>query len=172
MHLVDKHFFPRNYDFFIVNDGIDRRSSMLRPPKSFRKYNKGQRSHRSSHGKELLISEDQGAKRQGVVSASKATNSDENDDEDEECSEQSSEEEINESDQDEESESEAIPSSTSMKTSSRSQFKPAALTPSSSVSANEPHDLDNLTKSMSSLRFVPRSVKFGRGKNKRLFVGR
>ncbi|KAL6707529.1 hypothetical protein ACN47E_004099 [Coniothyrium glycines] len=32
MHCIDKHLFPRNYDFFIVKDGIDRRSSMLRPP--------------------------------------------------------------------------------------------------------------------------------------------
>ncbi|KAG0648354.1 zinc finger protein [Hyphodiscus hymeniophilus] len=30
MHLVDKHFFPKDYDFYVVNDGIDRRSSMLR----------------------------------------------------------------------------------------------------------------------------------------------
>lgn len=30
MHLVDKHLFPRNYDFFVVNDGIDKRTSMLR----------------------------------------------------------------------------------------------------------------------------------------------
>ena len=29
-HLVDKHGFPRNYDFFIVNNGIDGRRSMLR----------------------------------------------------------------------------------------------------------------------------------------------
>lgn len=32
LHCIDKHQFPRNYDFFIVNDGIDRRSSMLRSP--------------------------------------------------------------------------------------------------------------------------------------------
>lgn len=32
LHCIDKHQFPRNYDFFIVNDGIDRRTSMLRPP--------------------------------------------------------------------------------------------------------------------------------------------
>ncbi|KAF2641841.1 hypothetical protein P280DRAFT_468349 [Massarina eburnea CBS 473.64] len=32
LHCIDKHHFPRNYDFFIVNDGIDRRSSMLRSP--------------------------------------------------------------------------------------------------------------------------------------------
>ena len=30
MHLIDKHFFPKDYDFYVVNDGIDRRSSMLR----------------------------------------------------------------------------------------------------------------------------------------------
>lgn len=30
MHCIDKHQFPRNYDFFIINDGIDRRNSMLR----------------------------------------------------------------------------------------------------------------------------------------------
>lgn len=30
-HLVDKHGFPRNYDFFVVNGGIDGRRSMLRP---------------------------------------------------------------------------------------------------------------------------------------------
>ena len=30
MHLIDKHMFPKNYDFYVVNDGIDRRTSMLR----------------------------------------------------------------------------------------------------------------------------------------------
>jgi hypothetical protein len=32
LHCIDKHQFPRDYDFYVVNDGIDRRSSMLRPP--------------------------------------------------------------------------------------------------------------------------------------------
>ncbi|KAK6432446.1 hypothetical protein LTR95_011387 [Oleoguttula sp. CCFEE 5521] len=31
MHLIDKHGFPRNYDFFIVNTGVDGKGSMLRP---------------------------------------------------------------------------------------------------------------------------------------------
>jgi hypothetical protein len=31
MHLVDKHMFPRNYDFHIVNHGSDNRTSLLRP---------------------------------------------------------------------------------------------------------------------------------------------
>lgn len=30
MHLIDKHMFPKNYDFLVVNSGIDKRSSMLR----------------------------------------------------------------------------------------------------------------------------------------------
>ncbi len=30
MHLIDKHMFPKDYDFYVVNQGIDRRSSMLR----------------------------------------------------------------------------------------------------------------------------------------------
>jgi hypothetical protein len=31
MHLVDKHMFPRNFDFHIVNHGSDNRTSLLRP---------------------------------------------------------------------------------------------------------------------------------------------
>lgn len=30
-HCLAKHEFPKTYDFFIVNDGIDKRNSMLRP---------------------------------------------------------------------------------------------------------------------------------------------
>jgi hypothetical protein len=37
MHLIDKHMFPKDYDFYIVNDGIDRRSSMLRSGKHRRR---------------------------------------------------------------------------------------------------------------------------------------
>ncbi|CAG8919193.1 unnamed protein product [Penicillium salamii] len=37
LHLIDKHMFPRSYNFFIVNDGIDKQSSMLRPMNSHRR---------------------------------------------------------------------------------------------------------------------------------------
>ncbi|KAF2485726.1 hypothetical protein BDY17DRAFT_322546 [Neohortaea acidophila] len=30
-HLVDKHGYPKNYDFMVVDHGVDGRSSMLRP---------------------------------------------------------------------------------------------------------------------------------------------
>ncbi|RAR09073.1 metal ion binding protein [Stemphylium lycopersici] len=32
LRIMDKHQFPREYDFIVVKDGIDRRSSMLIPP--------------------------------------------------------------------------------------------------------------------------------------------
>ncbi|EPS34392.1 hypothetical protein PDE_09356 [Penicillium oxalicum 114-2] len=31
LHLVDKHMFPRTYNFYIINDGIDKQTSLLRP---------------------------------------------------------------------------------------------------------------------------------------------
>ncbi|OCK94830.1 uncharacterized protein K441DRAFT_705353 [Cenococcum geophilum 1.58] len=31
LHVIDKHQFPKYYDFFIVNDGLGKRNSMLRP---------------------------------------------------------------------------------------------------------------------------------------------
>lgn len=30
MHLIDKHLFPKEYDFYVINDGIDHRCSLLR----------------------------------------------------------------------------------------------------------------------------------------------
>ncbi|KAJ5958292.1 Zinc finger C2H2 [Penicillium vulpinum] len=37
LHLIDKHMFPRSYNFYIVNDGIDTQTSMLRPMNSNRR---------------------------------------------------------------------------------------------------------------------------------------
>ncbi|WEW56596.1 hypothetical protein PRK78_002043 [Emydomyces testavorans] len=34
-HLIDKHLFPRTYNFYIINDGIDRHSSLLRPSPTY-----------------------------------------------------------------------------------------------------------------------------------------
>ncbi|KAL4890484.1 hypothetical protein BDV59DRAFT_95206 [Aspergillus ambiguus] len=36
-HLIDKHMFPKTYNFYIVNDGIDRQTSMLRPTPTHRR---------------------------------------------------------------------------------------------------------------------------------------
>ena len=54
MHLIDKHIFPKEYDFYVVDDGIDRRSSMLRSGRHRRKSSATQQTliaetrHRSS----------------------------------------------------------------------------------------------------------------------------
>ncbi|KAJ5146308.1 uncharacterized protein N7515_000872 [Penicillium bovifimosum] len=37
LHLIDKHMFPKSYNFYIVNDGIDTQTSMLRPMNSSRR---------------------------------------------------------------------------------------------------------------------------------------
>ncbi|EAU30528.1 conserved hypothetical protein [Aspergillus terreus NIH2624] len=37
MHLIDKHMFPKTYNFYIVNDGIDKQTSMLRPTHTHRR---------------------------------------------------------------------------------------------------------------------------------------
>ena len=48
MHLIDKHLFPKDYDFYMVNDGIDRRSSMLGTGKHRRRSSAAQ--HRADIG--------------------------------------------------------------------------------------------------------------------------
>ncbi|PYH99464.1 hypothetical protein BO71DRAFT_425192 [Aspergillus ellipticus CBS 707.79] len=37
MHLIDKHLFPKTYNFYIVNDGIDKQTSLLRSPQNHRR---------------------------------------------------------------------------------------------------------------------------------------
>ncbi|PWY85746.1 hypothetical protein BO94DRAFT_518147 [Aspergillus sclerotioniger CBS 115572] len=37
MHLIDKHMFPKTYNFYIVNDGIDKQTSLLRSPHNHRR---------------------------------------------------------------------------------------------------------------------------------------
>jgi hypothetical protein len=47
-HLVDKHGFPRNYDFLVVNSGVDGKRSMLRPGVDAQGHRKSSRERRSS----------------------------------------------------------------------------------------------------------------------------
>ncbi|GKZ81528.1 hypothetical protein AnigIFM56816_006049 [Aspergillus niger] len=37
MHLIDKHMFHKTYNFYIVNDGIDKQTSLLRTPHDHRR---------------------------------------------------------------------------------------------------------------------------------------
>lgn len=121
MHLIDKHMFPKNYDFFIVDDGLDpsKRGSMLRP-----EYRRGSRVGGPKSGKSRDVGVDNGVE----AGAPKA------------CG-------VNHG-SDQESQS-ATPS------------PDAELAPLSAHSHKE-EDVDMLTSSISALRFVPSSVRFGR----------
>lgn len=108
MHLIDKHMFPKDYDFYVVNDGIDRRSSMLRS---------GKHRRRSSAAQHMGEIEERARRRSSVLETSKTA----------------------------EEKAPEAPSKTK-------------ATPSSSP---EDSEMDGLAGAMSSLKFVPSSVRFG-----------
>jgi hypothetical protein len=66
MHLIDKHMFPKDYDFYVVNDGIDQRSSMLRS---------GRHRRRSSAAQHKTEIEDRTRRRTSVQSKMTRENS-------------------------------------------------------------------------------------------------
>jgi len=127
MHLVDKHMFPKDYDFHVVIDGIDHRSSMLRS---------GRHRRRSSAIQQKRNLEDN-ALYQG-------------------------------------SPSQKIPASEASKTGG------VDLAESQTIDSDDPDtdlkmnpanaqtnsDIDNLVGAMSALRFVPTSIRFGRGRGR------
>jgi len=116
MHLTDKHMFPKNYDFLIVNDGIDKRSSMLRT-----------RHRRASSAAERAVRRD---KQVGVKGGQNLENSVPVDEGEEVTEVQGAE---------------LVPMPTA-----------------NGVSTSEV-DMDVITSGMSALKFVPSSVRFGRG---------
>lgn len=176
LHLMDKHGFPRNYDFFIVNDGIDRRKSMLRPPRH-RKYARkhclphaeGKPDTQPSFGKTARQREQAGKARQEPDSSDgKGTSSasDSEDDADSEAgssSDESQDPPVNESFE-APAKRPIAPDRQQSSSTRTSRSGEAALTPSSGASAGD--GMDGLTKSMSALKFVPPSIRFGRGRGK------
>lgn len=109
--MIDKHMFPKDYDFYVVNDGIDRRTSMLRSGKHRRRSSAAQ--HMSEIGERR--------RRNSTLEAGP-------------CEEQDG------------GETETM------------KEDPEAISP-----ATEDVDMDMLSGAMSSLKFVPSSVRFGRG---------
>ncbi len=120
MHLTDKHMFPKNYDFQIVNTGIDKRSSMLRTRHRRCSSAASRALYREQQTKKLpspTLVESAPDVRESPVSSPEAR----------------------------------IPGATrSQNASSKPQHPPIA-------------DIDDLTSGMSALKFVPPSVRFGRG---------
>jgi hypothetical protein len=114
-HLIDKHVFPKEYDFAIVNKGVDNRSSMLIS---------GRHRRRSSAAQYKI---DTDKKRTSALETITSIAPDE---------------EMNEA-----------------KTGAETR---STLQPFKAVD----DDLNKLTSAMSSLQFVPPSVRFGRGRGR------
>jgi len=163
MHLVDKHLFPKNYDFFLVNDGVDprRNSSMLRRGYQHTVQTVSS-SGSSTHDSTTIKATGQSLQgRQDVHSEnaeSKASDSgdqrgdshDSDDPEDESLDHESADEDENGN-----TESNRPPDSTS----TRSVHTPRQ----NAEDGPESVELASLASSMSALKFVPPSVRFGRG---------
>ncbi|CAK3856815.1 Hypothetical predicted protein [Lecanosticta acicola] len=126
-HLVDKHGFPKNYDFLIVNNGVDGRRSMLRPGIDAQ-------GHRKS-----------GRERRGSPAATDTTQT-----------------------------TEAALSGRQTTVSEQDVGEASPATAQTNTDREETgatnKSVDALTKSMSSLQFVPRSVTFGKRKGKSGFA--
>ena len=124
MHLIDKHMFPKNYEFLVVNLGIDKRSSMLR----------SRRQRPGSISSEIFSYNQQA---NGGLRSS------------------DTEQPILE-----------IRSSGNQLSALPLVEKPVlsqAASPSSGPSKSSQADFEDLTTKMSALKFVPPSVRFGRG---------
>lgn len=155
-HLVDKHAFPRDYDFLIVNSGIDGRRSLLRPgkdsiPRMSVRDGVAYTSGDTSRGRNASVS--MGTTRTDEI-----------------------EERL---DRDPESETtspyvdvaiaSSLSSTGSLKQSLQKRRTSANPMDNAYMPSSTGHreDMDVLTKSMSSLNFVPPSVRFGRSGVKR-----
>ena len=131
-HLVDGHGFPRNYEWRVVEQGVDGKRSLLREEKP-------ERTRRRS----LTLQ-----KKIGVQSTGKATK----DAESEMDVDQVEKEMVKLSSQTTELSIAAVVSARDSKV-----LPPAA---------DEAMEIDDLVGAMSSLRFVPPSVRFGKGKGR------
>ena len=122
MHLQAKHFFPRDYDYFIVNDGIDKRSSMLRTRHRRASSAASRALHRNQ--KNGGVQHEQPSPLQGAAHVQDIEGPD----------------------------IERITSS-----------DPPGEDAAGTSRASRNRDMEELTSTMSALRFVPPSVRFGRG---------
>lgn len=128
MHLIDKHMFPKDYDFLVVNDGIDRRSSMLRT---------GKHRRRSSAAQHLTDIGDRTRRRNSTWDPTNATKETEGTED----------------------------TKDGVETEERSEANTLSTLSKSSGDSG----MDDLSGAMSSLKFVPASVRFGHGNRGKAF---
>jgi hypothetical protein len=160
MHCIDKHQFPRDYDFFIVNDGIDRRGSMLRAP------------HRRRSSAFSSLGDSAGRRRGESITSTTVEDMhlvhDEDEDEDDDGDE-SKGQTVKDAD------ARRIP----VKLRGRGGFSHPPgrgrgrgtsvthdLLKSTSASPPAADSVDSLTSSMSALQFVPHSVRIAQGRGR------
>ncbi|KAI9841729.1 MAG: hypothetical protein M1838_003432 [Thelocarpon superellum] len=138
-HLIDKHMFPKDYDFLIVDHGMDRRSSMLRSARSGRR-----RSSAAIHApviqprarKHVTRRATKEADRGGMSEEPTKDGSGASDDEDDNSSE------------------DEAPAA--------QKGNDDAKVPAEET-ADGAKDVRELTDSLAALRFVPPRVRFGKG---------
>jgi hypothetical protein len=122
MHLVDKHLFPKDYDFSVVNGGIDHRTSMLRI---------GRHRKRSSATQHMADIGERARRRTSTV--------------------------------------ETVAGMDNHKPNGNAPLENSEedkLVPPRSRQADADADVENLTGAMLALKFVPQSVRFGRGQGR------
>ncbi|KAF2492133.1 hypothetical protein BU16DRAFT_529501 [Lophium mytilinum] len=133
LHLIDKHQFPKYYDFFVINDGLDKRNSLLRT---------GHHRRRSSTA--TTTARARAASNANVSAEKKEKDVEELEGDEEERSSDEGE------DEEEKEVEEGVPE------------RIANVKGKGKADA----DVDNITASMSALKFVPKSVRFGRGRGR------
>ncbi|KAF2194853.1 hypothetical protein K469DRAFT_734504 [Zopfia rhizophila CBS 207.26] len=149
LHCIDKHLFPKFYDFFIVNDGIDRRNTMLRPHR--RRSSTANSNSRRKRGDSSANGEAVGM---DVV----------NDDGEEEGKGQENEKADPEA-QDPPRSPVALRGRGGFRGKGRGRGAGRGkVGAAQSPPAADP--VDSITSSMSALKFVPNSVRFGRGRGR------
>jgi hypothetical protein len=126
MHLIDKHMFPKDYYFYVVNDGIDQRSSMLKS---------GRHRRRSSVAQYKSEIEDRTQRRTAAQSKMTGENS-----------------------------KEAV--SGTVDSFEAPELGGLDLQKTISNPSQPDTEMDDLSGAMSALKFVPSSIRFGRGKGK------
>ena len=112
--MIDKHMFPKDYDFYVVNDGIDRRTSMQRS---------GKHRRRSSAAQHMTEIEERRRRNSTLENGP------------------SEEQEV----------------------SNKPEVVNKEITPGIPPEGTKDVDMDGLSGAMSALKFVPPSVRFGRG---------
>ncbi|KAF1947487.1 hypothetical protein EJ02DRAFT_91304 [Clathrospora elynae] len=159
LHCIDKHHFPRNYDFIIVKDGIDRRNSMLIP-----RHQRRSSTFSSTSGITGVTGRQRGESVASAASEGMEITKDQEGDQGEDGMEE-------EEDQDGE------PRRYPTRLRGRGGFGHAqgtgrgsgrgnltATTPSKPAQPTDP--IDALTSGMSALQFIPHSVQVARGRGR------